>query len=68
MATEVEIMATLSGRALSVFKDACGVHEFSEEELGRIEAITDQLEQVLKASKDRQQRAMMARGQMRQLG
>lgn len=68
MHTEVVAMPTINGRALTIFKDACGVHEFNEEEMTRVEAIADQLEQVLKSSKDRQQRAMMARGQLRQMG
>jgi hypothetical protein len=50
---EVEIMQTISGHALTIFKDACGVHDFSKEEIVCIEAIADQLEPILKSSKNR---------------
>ena len=50
---EVKTMPTISGRALSIFKDACGVHEFSTEERARIDALAEQVNQVLQTSKDR---------------
>jgi hypothetical protein len=63
-----EVMATISGRVLSVLKDACGVHEFNDEEMAGIKAVADQLEAILKSSKDRQQREMTARFQLKQMG
>lgn len=48
-------MATISGRALSIFKDACGIHEFSDEEQARIEVLAEQLRQIMQASKQREQ-------------
>jgi len=50
---EVEGMATISNRALSVFKDACGVHDFNEVEQARVEVLAEQLNEILKASKER---------------
>ena len=46
-------MATISNRALSVFKDACGVHDFNEVEQARVEVLAEQLNEILKASKER---------------
>ena len=46
-------MATISYRALSIFKDACGVHDFSDEEQARVEVLAEQLNQILNASKER---------------
>jgi hypothetical protein len=47
-------MATMSKRALSTFKDACGVHEFTDVEQARIEVLAEQLNEILKASKERE--------------
>ena len=47
-------MATISNRALSVFKDACGLHEFNDEEQARIEVLAEQLYAILKSSKERE--------------
>ena len=50
-------MATISDRALSIFKDACGVHDFSDVEQARIEVLAEQLNEILRASKERQKNA-----------
>lgn len=46
-------MATISSRALTILKDACGVHEFTDQEQARIEVLCEQLNEILKASKER---------------
>lgn len=50
---EAERMTTISDRALSIFKDACGVHDFTDMEQARIEVLAEQLNEILKASKER---------------
>lgn len=50
---EVSKMATISNRAVSIFKDACGVHDFSDEEQARVEVLAEQLNQILNSSKER---------------
>jgi hypothetical protein len=52
--TEETGMATISNRALSIFKDACGIHDFSDIEQARIEVLAEQLNEILKASKQRE--------------
>jgi len=47
-------MATISNRALSILKDACGVHEFTDQEQARIEVLAEQLNEILEASKERE--------------
>ena len=47
-------MATISSRALTILKDACGVHEFTDVEQARIEVLAEQLSEILKASKQRE--------------
>ena len=51
---EVEHMATISNRALTILKDACGIHDFSDEEQARIEVLAEQLNEILKGSKERE--------------
>ena len=46
-------MATISDRALSIFKDVCGIHDFEEVEQARIEVLAEQLNEILKVSKGR---------------
>jgi hypothetical protein len=46
-------MATISDRALSIFEEACGIHDFSEMEQARIEVLAEQLNEILKVSKER---------------
>ena len=46
-------MATISNRALSIFKDACGVHDFTDVEQARIEVLAEQVNEILNASKER---------------
>jgi hypothetical protein len=52
--TEVMGMATISNRALSIFKDACGIHDLSDVEQPKIEVLAEQLCEILKASKQRE--------------
>ncbi len=47
-------MATISDRSLSILKDACGVHDFTDVEQARIEVLAEQLNDILKASKERE--------------
>ena len=47
-------MATISNRALSILKDACGVHEFTDQEQARMEVLAEQIDEILKASKQRE--------------
>jgi len=47
-------MATISNRALTILKDACGIHDFSDEEQARIEVLAEQLNEILKGSKERE--------------
>ncbi len=47
-------MATISSKALTILKDACGVHEFTDVEQARIEVLAEQLSEILKASKQRE--------------
>ena len=54
-------MLAISGRALSIFKDACGVHEFTEIEQARMEVLAEQVEEILKASKERARKAVQDR-------
>jgi hypothetical protein len=51
---EAEHMATISDRALTIFTDACGVHNFTDVEQARIEVLAEQLNEILKASKQRE--------------
>ncbi len=51
---EVERMATISSRALTILKDAAGVHEFTDVEQAHIEVLAEQLNEILKASKQRE--------------
>jgi hypothetical protein len=44
-------MPTISDRALSIFKDACGIHDFNDLEQARIEVLAEQLNDILLASK-----------------
>jgi hypothetical protein len=46
-------MATISDRALSIFKDACGIHELNDVEQARIEVLAEQLNEILESSKKR---------------
>jgi len=46
-------MAAISNRALSILKDACGVHDFTEMEQARLEVLAEQINEVLKTSKER---------------
>jgi len=46
-------MATITDRSLSIFRDACGVHDFTDMEQARIEVLAEQLNEILKASKER---------------
>jgi hypothetical protein len=46
-------MATISNRALNIFKDACGVHNITDVEQARIEVLAEQLNEILNASKER---------------
>ena len=46
-------MATISNKALSILKDACGVHEFTDVEQARIEVLAEQINQILNDSKER---------------
>ncbi len=46
-------MPTISDRALSIFKDVSGVHDFNEVEQARLEVLAEQLNEILKASKER---------------
>jgi hypothetical protein len=46
-------MPAVSDRALTILKDACGVHDFTDEEQARIEVLAEQLSEILKASKKR---------------
>jgi hypothetical protein len=47
-------MATISSKALTVLKDACGVHEFTDVEQARMEVLAEQLDEILKVSKERE--------------
>jgi len=47
-------MATISNRALTIFKDACGIHDFNDVEQARIEVLAEQLNEILHASKERE--------------
>ena len=47
-------MATISSKALTILKDACGVHEFTEQEQARMEVLAEQVDEILKASKQRE--------------
>jgi hypothetical protein len=46
-------MAQISNRSLSILKDACGIHDFTDVEQARIEVLAEQLNELLKASKER---------------
>jgi hypothetical protein len=47
-------MPTISNRALTILKDACGFHDFTDVEQARIEVLAEQLNEILKASKWRE--------------
>jgi hypothetical protein len=49
-------MATISSRAVTIFKDACGLHQFTDIEQARIEVLAEQLNEILASSKDREKR------------
>lgn len=42
-------MATISNRALTILKDACSVHDFTDVEQARIEVLAEQLNFYLKS-------------------
>jgi len=46
-------VATISDKALSILKDACGVHDFTDVEQARIEVLAAQLNEILNDSKER---------------
>ena len=46
-------MAQISSEAVSIFKDACGIHDFTDVEQARIEALAEQLNEILNVSKER---------------
>lgn len=46
-------MARISSKALTILKDACGVHEFTDLEQARIEVFAEQLNEILIASEKR---------------
>lgn len=46
-------MARMSDRALSIFKEACGLHDLNDIEQARIEVLAEQLKEILQASKER---------------
>jgi hypothetical protein len=47
-------MPRISDRSLSILKDACGVHDFTDVEQAHIEVLAEQLNEILKASKQRE--------------
>jgi hypothetical protein len=47
-------MPRISDRSLSILKDACGIHDFTDVEQARIEVLAEQLSEILKASKQRE--------------
>jgi hypothetical protein len=49
-------MATISNQSLSIFKDACGVHDFTDVGQARIEVLAEQLNEILQASKEREKK------------
>lgn len=46
-------MPRISDRSLSILKDACGIHDFTGIEQARMEVLADQINEILKASKER---------------
>ena len=53
---EVRGVAKISDRALSIFKDACGIHDFSDIEQAKIEVLAEQLNEIMRASDEREQK------------
>ena len=49
-------MPRISDRSLSILKDACGIHDFTDVEQARMEVLADQINEILKASKERDQK------------
>ena len=47
-------MSRISDRSLSILKDACGIHDFTEVEQARMEVLADQINEILRASKERE--------------
>lgn len=47
-------MPKISDRSLSILKDACGIHDFTDIEQARMEVLADQINEILKASKERE--------------
>jgi hypothetical protein len=53
----------------TVFDSLCkGFHDFTEEELKHLHQIAEEVKGIVQASVERQDRAMMARNQLRQMG
>lgn len=46
-------MPKLSDHSISILKDACSIHEFTEIEQARMEVLAEQINEILKASKAR---------------
>jgi hypothetical protein len=47
-------MPTISNRALTMLKDACRFHDFTDVEQARIEVLAEQLNEILRASNQRE--------------
>jgi len=50
-------MPRISDKSLSILKDACGVHDFTDVEQARMEVLADQINDILKTSKERDKKA-----------
>ena len=47
-------MPQISNHSLAIFKDACGLHDFTDVERAHIEVLAEQLKEILEASKERE--------------
>jgi hypothetical protein len=62
-------MAHIDGPVLAAFKDlVAGVHNFDDKEMDRLDQMAHEVKAIVQASLERQDRAMMARGQFKQMG
>jgi hypothetical protein len=62
-------MAVISDMDRNPFENLCkGVHDFNDDELGRLHEASVEVKAILQSAHDREQKNMAARDQLRQMG
>jgi hypothetical protein len=62
-------MAALPDLDRNPFENLCkGIHDFNEVELARLHKAAEEVKGIVKSANERQEKSMMARNQLRQMG